>query len=78
MTPYSWFSRDVRKKLSFIKIPSKRLQKDTGTQVNNSTFIFIADKPDKVFVFLRPCDYFNNGTRFDTGLHTSVGSQASL
>ena len=27
-----------------IQIPSKRLKKDTGAQVNNSTFIFIADK----------------------------------
>ena len=31
---YSWFSRDVRKKLSFIKIPSKlttpKRHRDTG------------------------------------------------
>ena len=31
-------------RLGFIQIPSKRLKKDTGTQVNNNTFIFIADK----------------------------------
>ena len=31
-------------RLRSIEIPSKRLKKDTGTQVNNSSFIFIADK----------------------------------
>ena len=31
-------------RLCFIQIPSKRLKKDTRTQENNSTFIFIADK----------------------------------
>ena len=31
-------------RLRFIQIPSKRLKKDAGTQVNNSTFTFIADK----------------------------------
>ena len=35
---------NVNRPLHFIQIPSKRLKKDTGTQVNNSTFIFIADK----------------------------------
>ena len=35
-------------RLRFIQIISKRLKKDAGTQVNNSTFIFIADK---VFAF---------------------------
>ena len=31
-------------RLRVIQIPSKGLKKDAGTQVNNSTFIFIADK----------------------------------
>ena len=31
-------------RLRFIQIPSRQFKKDTGTQVNNSTFIFIADK----------------------------------
>ena len=38
---------DVTRNLNrprFIQIPSKRLKKDTGTQVNNSTFIFITGK----------------------------------
>ena len=35
-------------RLRFIQIPSKRLKKDAGTQVNNSAFILIADK---VFAF---------------------------
>ena len=39
----------TRNRLRFIQISSKRLKKDTRTQVNNSTFIFIADK---VFGFL--------------------------
>ena len=34
----------TRNHLHFIQISTKRLKKDTGTQVNNSTFIFIADK----------------------------------
>ena len=34
----------TRNRLRFIQIPSKRLKKDTGTQVSNSTFVFIADK----------------------------------
>ena len=34
----------TRKRLRFIQIPPKRLKKDTSTQVNKSTFIFIADK----------------------------------
>ena len=32
-------TRNVNR-LRFIQIPSKRLKKDTSTQVNNSTFIF--------------------------------------
>ena len=44
------FSRNLNRLIYFIQIPSKRLKKDTGAQVNNSTFIFIADK-----VFRVPC-----------------------
>ena len=35
---------NVNRPLCFIQVPSKRLEKDTGTQVNNITFIVIADK----------------------------------
>ena len=43
----------TRNRLRFIQIPSKRLKKDTRTQVNNSTFIFIADKVFGLPVALR-------------------------
>ena len=35
---------NTRNRLRFIQIPSKRLKKDTRTQENKGTFIFIADK----------------------------------
>ena len=38
------FNDVTRNRLRFIQVPSKRLKKDTRTQVNNSTFIFIAEK----------------------------------
>ena len=46
------YESNTRNRLRFIQIPAKRLKKDTRTQVNNSTFIFIADKfiAGKLFV----------------------------
>ena len=47
--------KDVtRKRLRFIQIPSKRLKKDTRTQVNNSTAIFIADEVFLAYEIVHP------------------------
>ena len=42
---YCYLVNDItQNRPRFIQIPSKRLKKDTRTQENKSTFIFIADK----------------------------------
>ena len=39
-----FYRRELIFNLRFIQIPSKWLKNDKETQVNNGTFIFIADK----------------------------------
>ena len=56
---------NVNHPLRFIQVPSKRLEKDTETQVNDITFIVIADK-----VFGIPV--YAIGQTINTYIHTYI------